>query len=220
MKTVRLSESLKYDIRKEARKKFNKTNPKKEYPTDGYSILVRYGIIDKLEQTKKYFEELWNRSLPTEQPDNVTIKSDWTEDRVDENGEDYQVTDEHQFALSLSNVEIPSFLTRYGDYYLNVPSEDETFVECMSVRMFNDKLDEQEREYINKLDIALDKFSTLNQLVKNAPYIKDLVPQDRLQKMHEKDDRKARAKEQAELAEHELADLREVLLEDKLMGDD
>ena len=52
MKTVRLSESLKYDIRKEARRKFNKTNPKKEYPTDGYSVLLRYGIIDKLEQAK------------------------------------------------------------------------------------------------------------------------------------------------------------------------
>jgi len=220
MKTVRLSESLKYDIRKEARRKFNKTNPKKEYPTDGYSVLLRYGIIDKLEQTKKYFEELWGRSMPTEQPDNVTIKGDWTEFRVDEDGADYEVTDEHQFSLPIANVEIPSFLTRYGDYYLNVPSEDETFVECMSVSMFNQKVDEQEREYVDKLSRAINKFSTLNQLVKNAPYIKDLVPQDRLTKMYEKDDRKARAKEQAELAEHELADLREVLLEDKLMGDD
>ena len=46
------------------------------------------------------------------------------------------------------------------------------------------------------------------------------MPQERLEKMHEKDDRSERRKEQAEWADNELSDLREVLLEDALLGDD
>ena len=56
--------------------------------------------------------------------------------------------------------------------------------------------------------------------MKAAPYIKDLVPQDKLTKMYEKDDRTARRKELAEVADHELKELRETLLEDSLLGDD
>ena len=50
--------------------------------------------------------------------------------------------------------------------------------------------------------------------------MKDLVPQDKLTKMYEKDDRTARRQELAEVAENELQDLRETLLEDALLGDD
>jgi hypothetical protein len=64
------------------------------------------------------------------------------------------------------------------------------------------------------------KFSTLNQLLKAAPYIKDLVPQDKVTKMYEKDDRSGRRAELAEVADSELQELREVLLEDALLGDD
>ena len=34
-----------------------------------------------------------------------------------------------------------------------------------------------------KLEDVMDRFSTLNQLIKAAPYIKDLVPQEKLTKM-------------------------------------
>ena len=71
-----------------------------------------------------------------------------------------------------------------------------------------------------KLEEVMHRFSTLNQLLKAAPYIKDLVPQEKLTKMYEKDDRSARRKELAEVADNELQDLREVLLEDALLGDD
>ena len=64
----------------------------------------------------------------------------------------------------------------------------------------------------------MERFSTLNQLLKAAPYMKDLVPQDKLTKMYEKDDRSGRRAELAEVAENELQDLRETLLEDALLG--
>ena len=67
---------------------------------------------------------------------------------------------------------------------------------------------------------TLDKFHTLNQLLKAAPYVKDLVPQEKLTKMYEKDDRTGRRQELAELADDQLQGLREVILEDALLGDD
>jgi hypothetical protein len=86
--------------------------------------------------------------------------------------------------------------------------------------MFNDNLYTKKREYVENIRTVLNRFSSLNQLMKAAPYIKDLVPQEKIQKMHEKDDRTGRRQEQAEIADTELAELREVLLEDALLGDD
>ena len=63
------------------------------------------------------------------------------------------------------------------------------------------------------------RFSTLNQLLKAAPYMQDLIPNEKLQKMHEKDDRSGRRAELAEVADTELSELRETLLEDALLGD-
>ena len=66
----------------------------------------------------------------------------------------------------------------------------------------------------------LDEFATLNQLMKSASWLQPLIPAERLQKMHEKDDRGERIKHQAELADNELSSLRETILEDALLGDD
>ena len=98
--------------------------------------------------------------------------------------------------------------------------DNATFLQCVEVEMYNDRIYEKRREYIQNIRNVLDRFSTLNQLMTAAPYIKDLVPQERIQKMHEVDDRTGRRKEQIEIADTELSELREVLLEDALLGDD
>ena len=46
------------------------------------------------------------------------------------------------------------------------------------------------------------------------------MPQEKLTKMYEKDDRTGRRQELAELADDQLQGLREVILEDALLGDD
>lgn len=217
MKTVRLSQSLKYDIRRAAEKKYDSANPNKEYPDDGMQLFIDEGYQQKIDATSKHFKDIWGFDMPTNIVRDLVISSTVT--KTDSDGDAYE--DTHSFTLSLPSIEVPSVLVRYGDSMrVQVKPDNPTFLQCVEVQMFNERRSDKKREYVSNLLTVLDKFSTLNQLMKAAPYVKDLVPQDRLQKMHEVDDRSGRKKEQAELAENELSELREVLLEDALLGDD
>ena len=214
MKTVRLSSSLARDIENNARVKYQKANPEKEYPNDGMKFYIDNGYQTKVDATVKHFKDTWGFDCPVNEIDTIHITA-----TVDTDEDGYKNT--QTFRLPISGVSVPTALVKYSDeMYVTVERDNPTFQECMEVKMYNDNLYEKRREYETKIREVIDRFSTLNQLIKAAPYVKDLVPSDRLQKMHEKDDRSARAKEQAEIAETELAELREVLLEDKLMGDD
>ena len=167
----------------------------------------------------KHFKDTWSYDMPTSEVRELVISS--TVEEPDDDGEGNTHHRDKSYTLSMPGVVVPQVLVKYGDTMrVTVEPDDATFLACVEVEMFNDRRYEAEREYRRKLDDVLDRFSTLNQLMKAAPYIKDLVPQERLQKMHEKDDRSERRKEQAELADNELSGLREVLLEDALLGDD
>ena len=219
MKTVRLSRNLQEDITHVAETKFKNANPEKEYPQDGYSVMQRLGVIDKTERTKKMFADIWDRTLPMQNVDNIKLRSEAVE-------EDNYVDGENAYARSLSYTlrcpptDVPKFLCYYDDLRLDVPCDDPTIVECMAIENFNSDLRQKRRNYVRQLEDVMYKFSTLNQLLKAAPYIRDLVPQDKLTKMHEVDDRSGRRAELAEVADTELQELREVLLEDALLGDD
>ena len=219
MKTVRLSESLKRDIMRAAEAKYKSANPPKEYPQEGMELFITQGYQQKIDATMKHFKDTWSYDMPTSEVRELVISS--TVEESDDDGEGNTHHRDKSYTLSMPGVVVPQVLVKYGDTMrVTVEPDDATFLACVEVEMFNDRRYEAEREYRRKLDDVLDRFSTLNQLMKAAPYIKDLVPQERLQKMHEKDDRSERRKEQAELADNELSGLREVLLEDALLGDD
>ena len=137
-----------------------------------------------------------------------------------EDGEGNDYTRRLSYTLRCPSTDVPKFLCYYDELRLEVPCDDPTIVECMAIENFNTDLRQKKRNYIRQLEDVMYKFSTLNQLLKAAPYIKDLVPQDKLTKMYEKDDRSGRRAELAEVADSELQELREVLLEDALLGDD
>tara|TARA_B100000927_G_scaffold177651_1_gene143083 strand:+ start:1635 stop:2312 length:678 start_codon:yes stop_codon:yes gene_type:complete len=225
MKTVRLSEQLKHDIKRKAIDKFEKANPKQTYPADGAKLFTKYGIADKVLRTKAAFKEIWDRDVPMDSVERIQLSSTAMETRKqwDHEKEDYVEQQEESnftFTLNIPITKIPSFMVNYSDFKLEVPPDDETFIECYQVQVANDNLSSELSAFRRNIQETLDKFHTLNQLLKAAPYIKDLVPEDRLQRMYEKDDRGKRVKQQAEMADNELSDLREVLLEDKLLGDD
>lgn len=218
MKTVRLSRNLQEDITRAADNKYKNANPEKEYPQDGYSVMQRLGVIDKTERTKKMFNDIWDRNLPMQNVDSVQLRSEAVEPDEDGEGNDY--TRRLSYTLRCPSTDVPKFLCYYDELRLEVPCDDPTIVECMAIENFNTDLRQKKRNYIRQLEDVMYKFSTLNQLLKAAPYIKDLVPQDKLTKMYEKDDRSGRRAELAEVADSELQELREVLLEDALLGDD
>lgn len=219
MKTVRLSQSLKYDIRRAAERKFETANPKKDYPEDGMQLFIDNGYQQKIDATLKHFKDVWGYNMPTNICNELVISSTVIE--PDDDGEGNEHHSSKSYTLTLPSVEVPKVLVSYSDTMrVQVAPDNPTFLKCVEVEMFNDNLYSKKRAYVNNLDSVLDRFSTLNQLMKAAPYVKDLVPQEKITKMHEKDDRSGRRKEQAELADNELSELREVLLEDALLGDD
>jgi len=217
MKTVRLSEQLKRDIKRAAETKYNNANPQKDYPKDGMQLFIDQGYQQKIDTTTQQFKDVWGYEIPTNVVNELQISSSVVTE--DSDGDEYQ--SDKSFILQLPDLTIPKVLVQYGDRMrVKVEPDNPTFLQCVEVEMFNDNLYTKKREYIDNIRSVLDRFSTLNQLMKAAPYIKDLVPQERIQKMHETDDRTGRRQEQAEIADTELAELREVLLEDALLGDD
>ena len=213
MKTVRLSENLKRDIRRAAEQKFNNANPQKDYPKDGMQLFIDEGYQQKIDTTMQQFKDLWGYDMPTSVADELQISS-LVIDRAENETK-------KSFNLQLPIITVPRVVMSYSDRMsVTVMPDNATFLQCVEVEMYNDRIYEKRREYIQNIRNVLDRFSTLNQLMKAAPYIKDLVPQERIQKMHEVDDRTGRRKEQIEIADTELSELREVLLEDALLGDD
>ena len=213
MKTVRLSENLKRDIRRAAEQKFNNANPQKDYPKDGMQLFIDEGYQQKIDTTMQQFKDLWGYDMPTSVADELQISS-LVIDRAENETK-------KSFNLQLPSITVPRVVMSYSDRMsVTVMPDNATFLQCVEVEMYNDRIYEKRREYIQNIRNVLDRFSTLNQLMKAAPYIKDLVPQERIQKMHEVDDRTGRRKEQIEIADTELSELREVLLEDALLGDD
>ena len=217
MKTVRLSEQLKRDIKRAAETKYNNANPQKDYPKDGMQLFIDEGYQQKIDLTSQQFKDVWGYEMPTNAVNELQISS--TVITEDEDGDEYQ--NDKSFILQLPDVIVPKVLVQYGDRMrVKVKPDNPTFLQCVEIEMFNDNLYTKKRDYLENIRGVLNRFSTLNQLMKAAPYMKDLVPQERIQKMHEKDDRTGRRQEQAEIADTELAELREVLLEDALLGDD
>ena len=217
MKTVRLSEQLKRDIKRAAETKYNNANPQKDYPKDGMQLFIDEGYQQKIDLTSQQFRDVWGYEMPTNAVNELQISS--TVVTEDEDGDEYQ--SDKSFILQLPDVIVPKVLVQYGDRMrVKVKPDNPTFLQCVEIEMFNDNLYTKKRDYLENIRGVLNRFSTLNQLMKAAPYMKDLVPQERIQKMHEKDDRTGRRQEQAEIADTELAELREVLLEDALLGDD
>ena len=216
MKTVRLSERLKEDILEAAEKKIKNTTPDKDYPVDGYKVLDEHGVIDKVNRTQHAFIDIWGYQMKVDEIDQVEIQSEIS--TIDNDGDEDKHT--KTYRLSCSPIDVPAFMSDYGTFKLKVPPTDSTFVECITVENYNSDLRRKLYDRKAKLEEVMSRFSTLNQLLKAAPYMKDLVPQDKLTKMYEKDDRTARRQELAEVADNELQDLRETLLEDALLGDD
>lgn len=218
MKTVRLSRTLKWDIVRAADKKFEAANPTKNYPDAGYEVLVNNKIIEKTEKTKAIWKEIWGTDMQLSRCTEVRLSAKW---QTEPDEDDYQKEEYRSYTLSIPPVELPHFMCSYGDVVkIDVGPTDPVLIQCMAVEDYNSKLEGQKRDQRNSVEGVMRRFSTLNQLMKAAPYIKDLVPQDKITKMHEVDDRSGRRAELAEIADEELQGLRETLLEDSLLGDD
>ena len=226
MSTVRMSETLITDIKNQARKKFDNTNPNKELPTHlGESVADTYDLTNKSLATLKFLNDTGNGLHKEELFTYNQVVVSGTESYTDKWGDER--TRDHDFTLDLNSPrEAPGFIVKgrnYSDHgYMKVtlPYNDPVLVECLSTQTYNRELSDKRYEFISNLEDTMRKFTTLNQALKAAPAIKDLVPQEKIDTVYKKDDRTKRAAELAELADTELVDLKKIILTDSLLGDD
>ncbi|MGY8866283.1 MAG: hypothetical protein ACKVJK_11740 [Methylophagaceae bacterium] len=224
MSTVRMSSKLLDQIESKAGDKFDNTNSRKEYPPQlAEQLCDEFSLTNKANETLAWLNAKW-QGLRQEKMYSYNRLDITVEPTKDEDTDSYGGS--MRFSLDLSTPrEAPGFIVQrnYSDIgYLKLqllPSHP-VVVQCKAIDDFNESLSTKRYDFKRNIYSTMRQFTTLNQALKAAPAVKDLVPQDAIDKVYMKEDRKARQAELATIAEDQLKDLKEVLLTDALLGDD
>ena len=213
MATVRMSDRLLRDIRNSAKEKYRVVNPEKEYPLA--DTFYSENIAPKLDKLMQQFSETLDNMV------NYTMKNvEQINFNVDVpcDDPDRPVKTETYTCKFSSERKIPSFMS--SSWYsgeVNLPFEHEFAQQLYNISEYNKKRKEQEHTYVDKIENVCKEFSTLNQAMKAWPALKDLVPAEKVQKLYEKVNRKAKQQQQRNFIVEQEQELNEVLLESKLL---
>ena len=160
---------------------------------------------------------------------------------TDYNGNDVPeiVTQDMRFSLPVTNRQIMALLSSEPDSYrdavrvdliLDISGENEEgnaskvvldcplVEEAFNTRLYNDNQYEGARRYKDKVRETISSFTTLNQALKAWPALKDLVDQDKIDKVYEKVERKAKQQQERESIQIQEQELNSVLLTASLLG--
>lgn len=150
------------------------------------------------------------------------------------------VTEDMRFSLPVTNRQIMALLSSEPDSYrdavrvdliLDISGENEegnaskAVLDCplteeaFNTRMYNDNQDRGARQYKDKVKETISSFTTLNQALRAWPALKDLVDQDKIDKVYEKVERKAKQQQERESIEIHEQELNSVILTASLLGD-
>ena len=156
-------------------------------------------------------------------------------------------TQDMRFFLPVTNRQIIALLSSgQGDSYrnavkvdliLNISGEDEEtnefnqnfynaevaldcplVAEAFNTRMYNDNQYLGAKRYKEKVKETVSSFTTLNQALKAWPALKDLVDQDKIDKVYEKVERKAKQQQERESIQIQEQELNSVILTASLLG--
>ena len=149
------------------------------------------------------------------------------------------VTEDMRFSLPVTNRQIMALLSSEPDSYrdavrvdliLDISGENEednaskVLLDCplveeaFNTRMYNDNQDRGARQYKDKVRETISSFTTLNQALRAWPALKDLVDQDKIDKVYEKVERKAKQQQERESIEIHEQELNSVILTASLLG--
>jgi hypothetical protein len=240
MSTVRMSDQLQRDITRKAEDMYDKAHPYQEYPEYlGNKIYTKY-LKDDLESLSSHIlsnvpDEMSNRKLQMSEVTDLSIKSTYcihknpTDDPQDYDGEpEYG---EYRFELKIIGGYQMLKLFNTGSSYNDeiqvdlVINTDKAVPDCelmaqlYRLKRDNDKRADERNNYRRTVRNTIESFTTLNQALKAWPALKDLVPQDKITKVYEKVERKAKQKQQREAIEVQEQELNSVILTASLLGD-
>ena len=240
MSTVRMSDQLQRDITRKAEDMYDKAHPYQEFPEYlGNKIYAKY-LKDNLENVSSHVlanmpDEISNRKLRmTEVTDlfvtsNYCIHKNASDDPQDYDGE--PEFGEYRFNLKVvGGYEVlKMFNTGSGyndemqlDLVINTDNavpDCELIAQLFKIRRENDLRANERNNYRRTVSNTIESFTTLNQALKAWPALKDLVAQEKIDKVYEKVERKAKQQQQREAIEVQEQALNSVILTASLLGD-
>jgi len=241
MSTVRMSDQLQRDITRKAEDMYDRAHPYQEFPEYlGNKIYTKY-LKDDLENVSSHVlsnmpNEISNRKLKMAEVTDLSITSNYcihknaTDDPEDYNGEPefgehrfmikviggYQVLKMFNTGSNYNNDELQLDLVINTD---NAVPDCELIAELYKIRRENDLRANERNNYRRTVSNTIESFTTLNQALKAWPALKDLVSQDKIDKVYEKVERKAKQQQQREAIEVQEQALNSVILTASLLGD-
>lgn len=241
MSTVRMSDQLQRDITRKAEDMYDKAHPYQEFPEYlGNKIYTKY-LKDDLENVSSHVlsnmpNEISNRKLKMAEVTDLSITSNYcihknaTDDPQDYDGEPefgehrfmikviggYQVLKMFNTGSNYNNDELQLDLVINTD---NAVPDCELIAELYKIRRENDLRANERNNYRRTVSNTIESFTTLNQALKAWPALKDLVAQDKIDKVYEKVERKAKQQQQREAIEVQEQALNSVILTASLLGD-
>ena len=241
MSTVRMSDQLQRDITRKAEDMYDKAHPYQDFPEYlGNKIYTKY-LKDDLENVSSHVlanmpDEISNRKLRmTEVTDlfvtsNYCIHKNASDDPEDYDGEPefgehrfmlkviggYQVLKMFNTGSNYNNDELQLDLVINTD---NAVPDCELIAELYKIRRENDLRANERNNYRRTVSNTIESFTTLNQALKAWPALKDLVSQDKIDKVYEKIERKVKQQQQREAIEVQEQALNSVILTASLLGD-
>ena len=241
MSTVRMSDQLQRDITRKAEDMYDKAHPYQDFPEYlGNKIYTKY-LKDDLENVSSHVlsnmpNEISNRKLKMAEVTDLSITSNYcihknaTDDPEDYDGEPefgehrfmikviggYQVLKMFNTGSNYNNDELQLDLVINTD---NAVPDCELIAELYKIRRENDLRANERNNYRRTVSNTIESFTTLNQALKAWPALKDLVAQDKIDKVYEKVERKAKQQQQREAIEVQEQALNSVILTASLLGD-
>ena len=241
MSTVRMSDQLQRDITRKAEDMYDKAHPYQDFPEYlGNKIYTKY-LKDDLENVSSHVlsnmpDAISNRKLKMAEVTDLNITSNYcihknaSDDPEDYDGEPefgehrfmlkviggYQVLKMFNTGSNYNNDELQLDLVINTD---NAVPDCELIAELYKIRRENDLRANERNNYRRTVSNTIESFTTLNQALKAWPALKDLVSQDKIDKVYEKIERKVKQQQQREAIEVQEQALNSVILTASLLGD-
>ena len=244
MATVRMADYLRRDIVRKFEQLYDKSNPQIEHSTHVgdkmYDIFLGGKVLQFKEQISNIFGDIID-------PDSMFIKSStlpvsinmmvYDDIREYNDLEDKYITQvKEQFEdgrridlpLSVESLQMNDINSWRGEEAIVVSLDSNDIPE--HAQMYIDKVKEIEQKETKRLakrradsekvERALENFTTLNQALKAWPALTKLVSSEKIAKVHEKQQRKRKEKQQRSKIEPIESNLNQTILTASLLGDD
>ena len=240
MSTVRMSDQLQRDITRKAEDMYDKAHPHQEFPEYlGNKIYKKY-LKDDLENISSHVlsnmpDEMSNRKLRMAEVTDLFVTSNYCiHKNASDNPQDYDGEPEfgeYRFNLKVvGGYEVLKMFNTGSSYSDDlqldlVINTDKAVPDCeliaqlFKIRRENDLRANERNNYRRTVSDTIESFTTLNQALKAWPALKDLVSQDKIDKVYEKVERKAKQQQQREAIEVQEQALNSVILTASLLGD-